>query len=307
LVFPDHLGGCYTDGGLVLTRIAAVWRVARGAAVYHHVPVDGCAPRHAGLHFGTRTNPARLAHFANATDLSADAQLLHLESDPARDQRRMGELGQTRTHRQRACPGVIAKRGRGSGSALAITNFQSIGLFTPMPGVLSLSSLQYCNPELGEEIFVSYYDRSSNHSYASSRTHLMNEVLQKVIISVASTLALSLLTLLFSSVRTALFYKRVEYDFDYEGETGPCDWDIQWEDYRLTISADDVSNDFMHNVTFRRNKRRDEPVGNLEAKERFIHLFGGEIQVKLNSIVRKMQKGQSNKYLLRFVIRRRRF
>ena len=33
-------------------------------------------PRHARLHFGTRTDPARLAHFADAPDLSADAQLL---------------------------------------------------------------------------------------------------------------------------------------------------------------------------------------------------------------------------------------
>src|SRR4029077_2982449 len=51
-----------------------------------------------------------LAHFTDALDLPADAQLLHLESDSARDQRRLGQLGQTRTHRQRAGAGVIAKR-----------------------------------------------------------------------------------------------------------------------------------------------------------------------------------------------------
>lgn len=134
----------------------------------------------------------------------------------------------------------------------------------------------------------------------------MNDVLQKVIIAVASTLTLSLLTLFFAAVRNALFYKRVEYDFDYEAKTGHCDWDIQWDDYRLTISADDVSNDAMHNVVVRRNKRRDESLGELEAKDDFAPLFGGEIQFKLNSIVRKMQSGQPNKYLLRFVFRRRR-
>jgi hypothetical protein len=134
----------------------------------------------------------------------------------------------------------------------------------------------------------------------------MNDILQKVIIAVASTLTLSLLALFFSAVRNALFYKRVEYDFDYEAKTGHCDWDIQWDDYRLTISADDVSNDVVHNVVIRRNKRRDEPLGNLEAKDDFSSLFAGEIQFKLNSIVRKMQSGHANKYLLRFVFRRRR-
>jgi len=32
---------------------------------------------------------------------------LHMESDPARDQGRLGKLGQTGTHRQRARAGVI--------------------------------------------------------------------------------------------------------------------------------------------------------------------------------------------------------
>src|SRR5437879_12080545 len=100
LVFSNHSRGCYANGGFVPDCVAAVRRVERGAAVYHHIPVDGCAPRHAGLHFGTRTNPARLAPFADAPDLPPDSQLLHLESDPARDQRRMGKLGQTRAHRQ---------------------------------------------------------------------------------------------------------------------------------------------------------------------------------------------------------------
>jgi hypothetical protein len=52
----------------------------------------------------------------------------------------MGQLGQTRAHRQCAGAGVIAKRvrvTRDGGRALAITNYQSSGLFTPMPGLLS--------------------------------------------------------------------------------------------------------------------------------------------------------------------------
>ena len=106
LVFPDHSGGHHADGRFVPARFAAVWRLERGAAVRYHVPGDGRAPGDARLHFGTRTNPARLADSADAPDLPSDAQLLHLESNPARDQRRMGELGQTRAHCQRACAGV---------------------------------------------------------------------------------------------------------------------------------------------------------------------------------------------------------
>src|SRR2546429_7808516 len=85
LVFSNHSCGCYAHGGFVPDSVAAVWRVERGAAVYHHIPFDGCITRHARLPARARANRARLAHFADAIDLSPDAQLLHLESDPARD------------------------------------------------------------------------------------------------------------------------------------------------------------------------------------------------------------------------------
>jgi len=58
----------------------------------------------------------------------------------------MGKLGQTRAHRQRARARVIAQTRLPLDSArvymcwrsyLAIANFQSNGLFTPMPGLLS--------------------------------------------------------------------------------------------------------------------------------------------------------------------------
>src|SRR5678815_863121 len=123
LVFPDHPGGHYADGRSVPASLAAIWRLERGAAIRDHVSCDGRAPCHARLYFGTRTNPAGLAHFTDAPDLPSNAQLLHLESHPPRDQRRVGELGQTRAHRQCAGAGVIAKRvrvTRDGGRALAI-------------------------------------------------------------------------------------------------------------------------------------------------------------------------------------------
>src|SRR5438132_9997718 len=100
LVFSNHSRGCYANGRFVPDCVAAVWRVERGAAIHYYFPVDGCDPRHARLPARAGANYSRLAHFADALDLSADAQLLHLESDPARNQRRVGELGQTRAHRE---------------------------------------------------------------------------------------------------------------------------------------------------------------------------------------------------------------
>src|SRR5438128_3840678 len=84
LVFPNHSSGHHTDGGFVPAGVAAIWRLERGAAVRHHLPRNGRAPRHASLHARARADRARLAHLADAPDLSSDAQLLRLESNPAR-------------------------------------------------------------------------------------------------------------------------------------------------------------------------------------------------------------------------------
>src|SRR6266496_2068668 len=112
LVFPNHSRGRYANGGFVPDCVAAVRRVERGVAIHYYFPVDGRDPRHArqARTIGSRSSrQASVAHFTNAIDLSADAQLLHLESDPARNQRRMGKLGQTRTHRQRARASLDAR------------------------------------------------------------------------------------------------------------------------------------------------------------------------------------------------------
>src|SRR5262245_23425306 len=108
LVFSNHSRRHYADGGFVLAGVIAIWRVERCAAVHPNIPRDGRAARHVSLHVGARADRARLAHSANAADLSADAQLLRLESNPARHQRRLGQLGQTGAYGQRtgACKGV---------------------------------------------------------------------------------------------------------------------------------------------------------------------------------------------------------
>src|SRR5213595_976411 len=90
LVFPNHSRGCHTDGGLVPAGVTAIRCVERRPAIHYYIPGDGRASRHAGLHFGTGTNPERLADPADAPDLSSHAELLYLESHPARHQRRLG-------------------------------------------------------------------------------------------------------------------------------------------------------------------------------------------------------------------------
>src|SRR5947207_11123472 len=82
LVFSNHSRRCYANGGFVPDRVAAVRRVERGTAIHYYFPGDGRDPRHARLPARAGANRAGLAHFTDAIDLSPDAQLLHLESDP---------------------------------------------------------------------------------------------------------------------------------------------------------------------------------------------------------------------------------
>ena len=138
----------------------------------------------------------------------------------------------------------------------------------------------------------------------------MNPIVEKVLISVGSGLVLALLSLLFQRVRTALFYKRVEYDLIFtkpesEGGLSQCSWDIQWEDYRLTLKIGDISNDKLENVTLIRNKGKQVTYDVLVTSERFTPVFDNEIYFKLNSIIRAWPPVGPKTYILRFVFRRR--
>jgi Glycosyltransferases involved in cell wall biogenesis len=70
LVLSDRSDRHYADRRFIPAGLSALRRVERGDAVRHHIPCDGRAARHARVYFGTRTNPARLAHLTNAPDLS---------------------------------------------------------------------------------------------------------------------------------------------------------------------------------------------------------------------------------------------
>ena len=138
----------------------------------------------------------------------------------------------------------------------------------------------------------------------------MNEILQDILIAVGSTVALAALSLLFRSVRNAVFYKRVGYDLSCERPSNAspfaCVWNIHWEDYRLTFEAGDISDDKIRNVTFKKLGGRTETVSELFPSDTFQSLFKGEIQVKLNSIVRYKPASGNRVYILRMVFRRRR-
>jgi hypothetical protein len=140
----------------------------------------------------------------------------------------------------------------------------------------------------------------------------MGQIPNEILIAVATTLTVSLLTLLFSSVRNALFYKRVEYDFIYtkpndKNLSNECQWDIQWEDYRLTVAVGDVSNDKLEVVTFIRNQGKQVKFDILITSESFEPLFNKEIYFKINSIIRVRPPEGQRSYILRFVFRRRRW
>src|SRR5438093_1920192 len=112
----------------------------------------------------------------------------------------------------------------------------------------------------------------------------MSDVLQNVLISLATTGTIAVLSLFFRSVRSALFYKRVEYDLPCERASGEspftCLWDIHWEDYRLTFRAGDISDNAIKEATFRKLGGKKETVQELFPSDAFLPLFDGEIQMK---------------------------
>src|SRR2546423_730718 len=72
--------------------------MARLVAVCDYVSFDGCDSRDPCLHFGKGTGVAGVADPADAAHLPANAELLHLEGDLARNQRGVGELGEIGAH-----------------------------------------------------------------------------------------------------------------------------------------------------------------------------------------------------------------
>jgi hypothetical protein len=146
----------------------------------------------------------------------------------------------------------------------------------------------------------------------------MPALLESIVISVASVFVLSLLSLLFESIRATLFYKRTEYDLmHYAWRIKPGDpggsqtWEIQWEDHRLTLSVAHVENHRLEGVIFTRNNANEEKFDMLTTSDSFKPLFQKELYFKLHSIIytwgcEDVARGNAT-LTLRFVFRRRRW
>ena len=146
----------------------------------------------------------------------------------------------------------------------------------------------------------------------------MPTLIENLLISVASVFLLSLLALLFESIRATLFYKRTEYDLMHYTwrvlSTDPGEsqtWEIQWEDHRLTLSVARVENHRLEGVIFTRNNANEEKFEALTTSDSFKPLFEKELYFKLHSIIYTRScddvgKGNAT-YTLRFVFRRRRW
>jgi hypothetical protein len=133
------------------------------------------------------------------------------------------------------------------------------------------------------------------------------EVLKGVIPVVAA----AALAFVAEPVRTALLYRRIEYDFEYESGQGTTSWDIQWEDFRLTIDVEGVHNDYIEVVTFKKNHESPGDAAKpMKPSSEFRELFHKQIYVKLTQIVRTTTRQseldkRAASYILHFVLRRR--
>jgi hypothetical protein len=143
---------------------------------------------------------------------------------------------------------------------------------------------------------------------AQTQPAKIDPILYEILKALAPAITLALVGLLSAPIRAFLFYRTTEYDFDYDTQQGAATWDIQWENFRLTMRVAEVHNDHLAQVTFLKNRvEPGETIAVLKVSEKFHELFGGDIQIKLNSVIRVRSEpaGAPRRYSLRFVLRRR--
>jgi hypothetical protein len=138
----------------------------------------------------------------------------------------------------------------------------------------------------------------------------MDDFYSKIIVSVASSTSLAILSYLVYFFRNAIRYKETEFTFEVEDHTDKTvTWDIQWEKQRLTLEANDISSDKITGVKILLNRAgKAEKLEVMEAKDSFMLLFDGEVQLRLASIVKATFRPGTKTalYILTFILRRRR-
>ncbi|HYT75578.1 MAG TPA: hypothetical protein VEL79_12560 [Vicinamibacterales bacterium] len=137
---------------------------------------------------------------------------------------------------------------------------------------------------------------------------VLQQLPDRVIESLLTGLVVAALALAFRSVRQFLLYRRHEFDFSYDPSWTSCEWDIQWEGFRLTIQAVGVHNDYIEQVIIKKQGANPgQTFARLEVSDAFHRVAGWPLYFKLNSITRARPSSGSKSYHLYFVLRRRRW
>lgn len=83
-----------------------------------------------------------------------------------------------------------------------------------------------------------------------------------------------------------LFYRVRVYELRYHKGDGECNWDIQWEDLRLTVIASEVHNDFLEKVSVSWNYQPPTQLGDVRVCRDFKKVGDWPLQVRVNTILR---------------------
>src|SRR5262249_17255970 len=135
----------------------------------------------------------------------------------------------------------------------------------------------------------------------------LRQLPDRVVASLLTAFVLGALSLVFSAVRQGLLYRRHEFDFTYDPSWQSCEWDIQWEGFRLTIEANGVHNDYIEQIVIKKQGASPGQIfPKLEVTDTFHRVAKWPLYFKLNSITRAKASSGSKSYRLYFVLRRRR-
>lgn len=122
---------------------------------------------------------------------------------------------------------------------------------------------------------------------------VFNEAPFKVLSTLLTAALLAALAFLSKTVRRAVFYKRHDFELKYSSASSGCEWDIQWENLRVTLQVASVHNDYLEGLTVKTN---DVSPGtnfpNLKVAEAYVEIEGRpRWLLKLASIVRAKANG----------------
>ncbi len=74
---------------------------------------------------------------------------------------------------------------------------------------------------------------------------LLRDLPGRVILSLLTATIVGLVSLLSNAVRQAVFYKRHEFELDFDRAWKSCTWTFKWEGFRVTIEVAGVRRAFI--------------------------------------------------------------